>query len=80
MSPGDAAGELLADPQHALQVTYGCPAFRAHSAFQWPVESKRYRRWKVCRTRDEQPISGGEYSLSRHEQLGRQRLYPSVTI
>jgi hypothetical protein len=28
--PGDAAGELLADPQHALQVTYGCPlAFRA---------------------------------------------------
>jgi hypothetical protein len=27
---GDAAGELLADPQHALHVTYGCPqAFRA---------------------------------------------------
>jgi len=138
MLPGDAAGELLADPQHALQVTYGCPpAFRtkmfpfaisvsatfsnsalaktrlsvafsrsrslsrvilqhdqiwstrqprrqssgrAHRALQWPVESKRYRRWKVCRTRDEQPISGGEYSLSRHEQFGRQRLYASVTI
>jgi hypothetical protein len=81
MLPGDAAGELLADPQHALQVTYGCPpVFRADTAFQWPVEPKHYRRWKVCRTRDEQPISGGEYSLSRHEQLGRQRLYPSVTI
>jgi hypothetical protein len=26
MLPRDAAGELLADPQHALQVTYGCPA------------------------------------------------------
>ena len=53
---------------------------RAHSAFQSPVESKYYRRWKVCRTRDEQPISGGEYSLSGREQFGRQRLYPSVTI
>jgi hypothetical protein len=53
---------------------------RAHSAFQWPVESKHYRRWKVCRTRDEQPISGGEYSLSGHEQFDRQRLYSSVTI
>lgn len=28
--PGDAAGEPLADPQHALQVTNGCPpTFRA---------------------------------------------------
>ena len=28
--PGDAAGEPLADPQHALEVTNGCPpAFRA---------------------------------------------------
>ncbi|GAB4675973.1 hypothetical protein MOKP106_43830 [Mycobacterium avium subsp. hominissuis] len=28
--PGDAAGEPFADPQHALQVTNGCPpAFRA---------------------------------------------------
>lgn len=27
---GDAAGEPLADPQHALEVTNGCPpAFRA---------------------------------------------------
>jgi hypothetical protein len=53
---------------------------QAHSAFQWLVESKRYRRWKVCRTRDEQPISGGEYSLSGREQFVRQRLYPNVTI
>jgi hypothetical protein len=53
---------------------------RFHSAFQWPVESKHYRRWKVCRTRGERPISGGEYSLSRHEQFDRQRLYSSVTI
>ena len=53
---------------------------RAHSAFQRPVESKYYRRWKVCRTRDEQPISGSEYSPSGCEQFGRQRLYPSVTI
>ncbi len=30
MLPGAAAGELIADPRHALQVTYGCPpAFRA---------------------------------------------------
>ena len=135
---GDAAGELLADPQHALQVTFRLAADvpgldvsvrdlpkrgllqfrisqkplergvftlerfeprdpparpgsvtrqprrqssgRAHGALQWPVESKRYRRWKVCLTQDEQPISGGEYSLSRHEQFGRRRLYPSVTI
>lgn len=28
--PGDAAGEPLADPQHALEVTNGCPpALRA---------------------------------------------------
>jgi hypothetical protein len=28
--PGDAAGEPFADPQHALEVTNGCPpAFRA---------------------------------------------------
>jgi hypothetical protein len=53
---------------------------RADGAFQWPAESKRYRRWKVCRTQGKQPISRGEYSLSRREQLGRQRLYPSVTI
>jgi hypothetical protein len=53
---------------------------RAHTAFQWPVESKRYCRWKVCRTRDERPISGGEYSPSGHEQLGRQPRYSSVTI
>jgi transposase InsO family protein len=46
----------------------------------WPVESKHYRRWKVRRTRDEQPISGGEYWLSGHEQFGRRRLYSSVTI
>jgi hypothetical protein len=52
----------------------------AHRAFQGQVESKRYRRWKVCRTQGKQPISRGEYSPSRREQLGRQRLYPSVTI
>src|ERR1700735_2715336 len=52
----------------------------ARSAFQWPVESKHYRWWKVCRTRNEQPISGGEYSLSGREQFVRQRLYPNVTI
>jgi len=32
----------------------------AHTAFQWPVESKHKHRCKVCRTRDEQPISEGE--------------------
>ena len=138
MLPGDAAGELLADPQHALLVTYGClravrtkmfpfaicvsttfsssvsaksrlsVAFsrssgfeplilrydlvwstrqpgrpssgRPHGAFQWPAEPKHYRRWKVCRTQGEQPISRGEYSPSGREQLVRQRLYPSVTI
>jgi hypothetical protein len=137
MLPSDAAGELLADPQHAacdLRLPAGVPGLdvsirdlrernflqfhisqkplergvftlevfepldssprqglvtgqprpqssgRAHSTFQWPVEAKHYRRWKVCRTRDEQPISGGEYSLSGHEQFGRQRLYSSVTI
>src|SRR3984957_10879313 len=129
MLPGDAAGELLADPQHALQVTPGqdvsirvllertflqfhisqkplergvftleifepldpSPRLglvtrllirpssgRTHGAFQWPTESKHYRRWKVCRTQGKQPISRGEYSPSRREQLVRQRLYPSV--
>jgi hypothetical protein len=41
---------------------------------------KHYRRWKVCRTRDEQPISGGEYSPSSREQLGRQGRYARVTL
>ena len=45
-----------------------------------PVQSKHYRRLKVCRIRDERPISGGEYCPSSREQLGRQGLYPSVTI
>jgi hypothetical protein len=48
--------------------------------FRQPFESKHYRRWKICRTQGKQPISRGEYSPSRREQLGRQRLYPSVTI
>jgi len=33
MLPGDAAGELLADPQHALQMTYGCPP--AYRKYLW---------------------------------------------
>jgi hypothetical protein len=46
----------------------------------WPAESRHYSRWKVCRTQDEQPISGSEYSPSGYEQLGRQDSYSSVTI
>jgi hypothetical protein len=48
--------------------------------YRQPFDSKHYRRWKICRTQGKRPISRGEYSPSRREQLGRQRLYPSVTI
>jgi hypothetical protein len=53
---------------------------RLQTDFQRPAKSEDCRRGKVCRTQDEQPISGGEYWPSRYEQLGRQRLYLSVTI